>query len=240
MGKELFDRISAFVGLVVLSPVLLIVGFLVYLQDGHSPLYIADRVGRNGARFRMVKIRSMKPNAIRFGATSTSGDDARITSIGRFIRRWKFDEMSQLWNVLNGDMSLVGPRPQILPEVETYTEEERQLLSIKPGITDFSSIIFADESEILRGASDPDLTYRQLIRPWKSRLGLFYNANATFSVDLRLIELTLLRIVLPRRALSGVCQLLSNLGAPEELVRIARRETALVPWPVPGKDKPFT
>jgi lipopolysaccharide/colanic/teichoic acid biosynthesis glycosyltransferase len=223
MAKELFDRSAAFFGLLLLSPFLVIVCVLVWLQDRHSPFYVALRAGRAGRPFRMAKIRSMVVDADRIGASSTKSDDSRITGIGRFIRRWKIDELSQLWNVLKGDMSLVGPRPQVFDEVATYTAEERSLLAVKPGITDFASIVFADEGEILKGAADPDLAYRQLIRPWKSRFGLLYVARHSLVVDLRLIHLTLLRIVAPDRALMGVGRLLETLGANEELVQVAQR-----------------
>jgi lipopolysaccharide/colanic/teichoic acid biosynthesis glycosyltransferase len=236
--KALIDRSLAFVGLLLLSPVLATALLAVWRQDGRSPLYIADRAGRGGRRFRMVKIRSMivRPHP---GASSTSADDERITAVGHFIRRWKIDELSQLWNVLKGDMSLVGPRPQVLAEVATYTPEELGLLSVKPGITDFSSIVFSDEGEILSGATDPDLAYRRLIRPWKSQLGLFYIANSNFPLDMQLILLTVVRIVRPRLALTGVCRLLRRQGAPEDLIRVAGRTTPLVPCAVPGKSEPF-
>lgn len=211
---------------------------LVWMQDWRSPFYVAERSGRHGS-FRMIKIRSMVVGADRQGASSTAGDDARITPIGGFIRRWKIDELSQLVNVLKGDMSLVGPRPEVLSEVATYTEEEKGLLAIKPGITDFSSIVFADEGEILRGAANPELAYRQLIRPWKSRLGLFYGGHRDMSLDLQLILLTLVRIVAPARAMAGVSRLLARHGAPEELVHVARREAPLVPHAVPGMSAPF-
>ena len=238
MIKEVLDRCAALAGLIVLAPVFLVVCFLVWRQDGRSPFYVADRVARGGGTFRMVKIRSMVAGADRLGASSTAGDDVRITAIGGFIRRWKIDELSQLWNVLRGDMSLVGPRPQIPVEVASYTNEERGLLAAKPGITDFSSIVFADEGEILRGATDPDLAYRQLIRPWKSRLGLFYVSHRSSWVDLQLIALTLLRIVAPARALVGTGRLLERLSAPDELVRVARRTAPLAAHAVPGMSKP--
>jgi hypothetical protein len=110
---------------------------------------------------------------------------------------------------------------------------------VKPGITDFSSIVFADEGDILRGASDPDLAYRRLIRPWKSRLGLFYAANHSIVVDLQLIALTVVRIVAMQAALEGVCRLLARLGAPADLVEFARRRAPLVPQAVPGRSEPF-
>ena len=239
MTKALLDRTAALMGLLILLPLFLAVCFLVWCGDRHSPLYVADRVGRDGRTFRMVKIRSMIANADRLGATSTAGNDPRITVVGRFIRRWKLDELAQLWNVLKGDMSLVGPRPQVTSEVATYTPEERRLLAAKPGITDFSSIVFADEAEILFGAADADLAYRQLIRPWKSRLGLFYVDNLSVGLDLQLIALTLVRIVAPDRALAGVSQILRKLGAPEELIDVARRTMPLVPHAVPGMSEPF-
>ena len=239
MAKELFDRIVSLLGLVALCPLLLVICVLVWLQDRHSPFYVADRSGRRGS-FRMIKIRSMVVRADQLGASSTSGDDRRITPLGKFIRRWKIDEVSQLINVLKGDMSLVGPRPEVLSEVATYTEVERGLLTIKPGITDFSSIVFFDEGEILRGARDPDLSYRQLIRPWKSRFGLFYASHSNLRLDMHLIVLTLVRIVAPERAVDVVCRLLSEYGAPAELVRVARRAEPLVPRPVPGRSEPFS
>ncbi|UYN97253.1 MAG: sugar transferase [Enhydrobacter sp.] len=234
MAKALFDRAVAMIGLVVLSPLLVIVCALVWLQDLRSPFYVALRAARGGGSFRMVKIRSMVSHADRIGSNSTSADDPRVTRIGRFVRNWKIDELSQLWNVLKGDMSLVGPRPQVLEEVDTYSDTEKALLTVRPGITDFASIVFADEGAILAGAVDPYQTYVRLIRPWKSRLGLFYVQHRTFLVDLRLIQLTVLRIVAPRRALAGVCRLLEGLGAPEDLVRVAGRNAALDSQGLPG------
>ena len=226
-------------GLVVLSPLLLLLCTLVWLSDGRSPFYIAQRARRGGS-FRMIKIRSMLVDADQLGAASTAGDDRRITPVGRFIRRWKIDELSQLINVLRGDMSLVGPRPEVMSEVATYTEEERGLLAAKPGITDFSSIVFADEGDILRGTADPVLAYRQLIRPGKSRLGLFYVEHRTIWLDLQLIALTLVRIVSPSLALEGVCCVLGARGASDELISVARRSYPLVPQAVPGRSAPFT
>ena len=183
-------------------------------HDGRSPLYVADRAARGGETFRMVKIRSMVANADQLGAASTAGDDARITAVGRFIRRWKIDELSQLWNELAGDMSLVGPRPQVLSEVASYTQRECNFLTVEPGVTDFSSIVVADEGEILRGSANPDLDYRRLIRPRKSQLGLFYVERRSFTVDIRLIVLTVLRIIAPTRALVATSRLRASLGAP--------------------------
>jgi lipopolysaccharide/colanic/teichoic acid biosynthesis glycosyltransferase len=239
IAKELFDRAVALMALALLSPLFAIAAFLVWRQDGRSPLYISERAGRGGRPFRMVKVRSMVVGADKVGSNSTASDDSRITRVGRIIRRWKIDELGQLWNVLKGDMSLVGPRPQVLSEVETYTAEESRLLLVKPGLTDFASIVFADEDSILFGAADPYEAYVRLIRPWKSRLGLFYVEHASFQLDLQLILLTVVRIVSPVRALADVAKLLVRLGAPEELVRVSSRASPLVPGVVPGRGASF-
>lgn len=238
--KALFDRLVAVAGLLVLSPLLAVVMYLVRRKDGGAPLYIADRAAKDGGAFKMVKIRSMVVGAARIGGTSTASDDPRITALGRFIRRWKIDEIGQLWNVARGDMSLVGPRPQVLSEVATYTADERRLLTVKPGITDFASIVFADEAEILRATPDPDLAYQRLIRPWKSRLGLFYVDHSAVWLDLLLIVLTAVRVVSARAALRGVAALLAWLDAPPDLVRVATRAEPLSPAAVPGLTEPLS
>jgi len=168
---------------------------------------------------------------------STAKGDERITRIGRVIREFKLDELSQLWNVLIGDMSLVGPRPQVVSDVQLYTQLERRLLDVRPGITDFASIVFADEGDILEGAPDPDLRYNQLIRPWKSRLGLHYIANRGFLLDIRLILVTLLNVFSRCRALSAVAVLLERTGAELSLIVVARRNDPLVPAPPPGAEE---
>lgn len=238
--KRAFDLVLSLLGLIVASPVLAVVMLLVWAQDRHSPFYIAPRVGRDGIPFRMVKLRSMVKNADKSGVDSTAADDMRITKVGHFIRRYKLDELMQLWNVVVGDMSLVGPRPNVERDVRLYTGEEKRLLSIRPGITDFASIVFADEGDILRGRDDPDLVYNQLIRPWKSRLGLYYVDNRTLAMDLRLIVLTIVAILSRESALSGVVALLRKHGAPLELVRAAGRSEPLTPFPPPGEDEVVT
>ena len=234
--KRLLDIVASFLGLVLLSPFLLLGAALVWLQDFHSPFYIPERVGRGGKKFRMVKLRSMVHRADASGVSSTAGDDPRITWVGRFIRKFKLDEFPQLWNVLMGDMSLVGPRPNIEDETMLYTDVERGLLDARPGITDMASIVFADESDILKGSADPDLTYNQLIRPWKSRLGLLYVKHASCWLDVRLIFLTLLAMASRRCALSRVGGLVASLGEDEALGAVARREAELRPHPPPGSD----
>ncbi len=238
--KRLFDVTAALFGLLVSAPVLAPVCIAVWLQDFHSPFYIATRVGRNGRKFRMVKLRSMVVRADRTGVDSTSGDDPRITRVGRFIRRCKLDELSQLWNVLWGQMSLVGPRPNVEREVAIYTDTERVLLSVRPGITDFASIVFADEADILKGHPDPDIGYNQIIRPWKSRLGLFYIQHRSFWVDLHLIFLTLLAAVSRPAVLNKIARTLERLGAEPDLCQVVRRTVPLVPTPPPGANEIVT
>ena len=225
--KRLFDIVASAAGLLVLSPVLAVVLFLVWRQDRHSPLYLGQRAARGGGSFRMIKIRSMTVGADKTGVESTGAADNRITPLGHFIRRWKLDETTQLWNVLVGEMSLVGPRPNTLREVEKYTAAERRLLSVRPGITDIASIVFSDEGEIIKDAADPDDAYDKLIRPWKSRLGILYAENSNVLLDIRLIWLTILAILDKPRALAGVQAILHGLQADPDVIAVSRRETPL-------------
>jgi lipopolysaccharide/colanic/teichoic acid biosynthesis glycosyltransferase len=160
--------------------------------------------------------------------------------VGRFIRKYKLDELSQLVNVLIGDMSLVGPRPNVKRETDLYTLEEKKLLTVKPGITDFSSIVFSDEGEILKDQTDPDIAYNQLIRPWKSRLGIFYIENRNILVDIKLIYLTVIAVLSRDKALQTISGMLSGMKAETELVQIALRNEVLIPTPPPGAFKIVT
>ena len=220
MIKRALDIFVSIVALLLLSPLLIIVALIVFLQDFHSPLYIAPRVGQHKKLFKMVKLRSMIAEADKSGVDSTASDDKRITWIGHFIRKIKLDEIIQLWNVLIGDMSLVGPRPNVESDVSIYTEEEYHLLNVRPGITDFSSIVFADEGSILEGSKDADLDYNQLIRPWKSRLGIFYIHNKSLLLDIKLILLTAFSAISRQRALNNVSKILKNLSADAKLIEI--------------------
>lgn len=232
--KRTLDFLLSLIGLLLTSPILIPVIFLVWIQDWHSPFYIAPRVGRKEKMFKMVKLRSMVINADKSGVDSTSSNDRRITGVGRFIRKYKLDELSQLWNVLIGDMSLVGPRPNVKRETDLYTAEEKKLLTVKPGITDFSSIVFSDEGDILKDYDDPDIAYNQLIRPGKSKLGIFYIEKRNIIIDLQLIYLTVIAIISKEKALVALTKILTNLGADNDLVSIASRKKPLVPTPPPG------
>jgi lipopolysaccharide/colanic/teichoic acid biosynthesis glycosyltransferase len=173
-------------------------------------------------------------NADKSGVDSTSSNDKRITGVGRFIRKYKLDELTQLWNVLLGDMSLVGPRPNVKRETDLYTLEEKKLLTVKPGITDFSSIVFSDEGDILKDQSDPDIAYNQLIRPGKSMLGIFYIENRSFLLDIKLIFLTIVAIVSKKKALVNLVEILKQFNANSLILQIASREENLIPMPPPG------
>lgn len=240
MIKRFFDVLVSLVGLVFFLPILIPVLFLIWKYDKQSPFYIAPRVGKNGKIFKMLKLRSMVVNAEKTGVASTSNSDFRITPIGHKIRKYKLDELLQLWNVLLGDMSLVGPRPNVKAETELYTNIEKSLLSVKPGITDFSSIVFSDEGKILENKKDPDLAYNQLIRPWKSRLGLVYIEHQSIINDIQIIIYTQVALISKPKALNWVSKKLEKLGVSKDLVDISKRQSKLVPFPPPGLDKIIT
>jgi lipopolysaccharide/colanic/teichoic acid biosynthesis glycosyltransferase len=239
-SKRLLDVTVSSVGLVAGSLVLVPVMIIVWLQDFHSPFYAANRVGKDGKMFMMVKFRSMVVNADRSGVDSTSAQDPRITPLGRFIRAYKIDELPELWNVLKGDMSLVGPRPNVPREVDLYTDVERGLLTVRPGITDMASIVFSDENDILKDSKDPDIDYHQLIRPWKSRLGLLYAANRSVLLDLKLIVLTAIALLSREAALKRLQSVLCDVDADQELRRVSLREDPLRPYPPPGATQVVT
>ena len=240
MLKRLFDFTASAFGLLLASPVLLPVMFLVWRQDGHSPFYVAPRVGLNDKSFKMIKLRSMVINADKSGVDSTAANDNRITAVGQFIRRYKLDELTQLWNVFKGDMSLVGPRPNVKRETDLYTPVERKLLNVKPGITDISSIVFSDEGDILKDQPDPDIAYNQLIRPGKSILGLLYIENQSLWLDIKLCFLTVIAILSRDKALAGIQNILKDFNATEDILQLAQRTQALVPRPPPGGDRIVT
>jgi len=178
----------------------------------------------------------MVVNADKSGVDSTSANDTRITPLGALIRKYKIDEIPNFFNIFKGDMSFVGPRPNVKRETDIYTDEEKKLLSVKPGITDFASIVFSDEGEILKDSKDPDLDYNQLIRPWKSRLGIFYINKRNLFIDLKLILITAIAILSRQKALNLVKKLLIKSKADKKLISVSTRQVSLVPTPPPGSD----
>ncbi len=189
--KRLFDGMISTIGLIVLAPVLVAAAVAIKVESAGPVFYRGLRAGRYGRPFRIFKFRTMVMNADKIGGPSSSADDPRITRVGGFLRRYKLDELPQLLNVLRGEMSLVGPRPEVLQEVLLYTEEEKRLLEVRPGITDWASIRFRNEGEILRGSADPHAAYRKKIRPEKIRLGLEYVERRSFLTDCKIIVSTL-------------------------------------------------
>lgn len=190
MLKRTFDFIFSLLLLLLLSPVLIAVAVIIKLTDGGTVFYMAPRVGLNGNLFRMFKFRSMVVNADKLGPSSTTKSDARLTGIGKVLRKYKLDELPQLCNVLIGEMSVVGPRPEVKYFTDMFSEEEKAILSVKPGITDFASVWNSDEASILEGSDDPDKTYMEKIRPQKIQLQLKYVRERNFITDLKIIFAT--------------------------------------------------
>jgi len=232
--KRIIDIVLSLFGLMLASPLLVGTATAIWLQDRYSPLYIAPRVGKNEREFRMVKLRSMIINASSSSVDSTSSSDSRITPVGAFVRRFKLDELMQLWNVLVGDMSLVGPRPNVRRETDLYTPTEKLLLTVSPGITDFASIVFSDEGDILEGHANPDLAYNQLIRPWKSRLALANIEHVSVALDFKIMILTVVAIFSRKTALAGVQRILQALDVDDDICTIALRDKPLEPTAPPG------
>jgi len=232
--KPLFDFLVATIIFITLFIPVIYFSVRIFLQDFSNPFYMPIRVGKNKKNYRMIKFRSMILNADKNQVDSTSSNDSRITSLGHFIRRYKIDEIPNLFNILTFNMSFVGPRPNVQREVNLYTNEEMKILDMRPGITDLSSIVFSDEGDILQDSSDPDLDYNQLIRPWKSMLAIFYIENASFLLDLKLMLLTLYNFVNREKTLNIISSILSKNNAPDELINIVLRRDKLIPTAPPG------
>jgi lipopolysaccharide/colanic/teichoic acid biosynthesis glycosyltransferase len=185
--KRLFDFVVSLVALILIWPLLAVLGVWIKFDSRGTVFYRGERAGRDGKPFRIWKLRTMIENADRIGGAETPADDHRITRAGAFLRRYKLDELPQFINVLCGEMSLVGPRPEVMEEVSRYTPEEQQLLQVRPGITDWASIKFRHEGEILRGSEDPHRAYHEKIRPEKVRLGLRYVRENSLLNDVRIL-----------------------------------------------------
>lgn len=191
MLKRFFDIVFSLTGLMALGPLLLLIAMAIKLGSEGPVFYWGVRVGRSGKPFRIIKFRTMVVNADRIGGPSTPDDDPRITRVGKFLRKYKLDEMPQLMNVLVGEMSFVGPRPEVPYYVNMFSEEEKAILTVRPGITDWASLWNSDEGAILAGSPDPEKTYMEKIRPEKIRLQLEYVRNHSFGVDIKIIAQTI-------------------------------------------------
>jgi lipopolysaccharide/colanic/teichoic acid biosynthesis glycosyltransferase len=203
-GYEVLKRaldVGVSAGVLALSaPVWAWAAVRIKAEDGGPILYRGIRIGLHGRPFAMLKFRTMVTDAASIGGVSTAADDPRLTRVGTALRRRKIDELPQFVNVLRGEMSLVGPRPQVAQDVARYTADERRLLSVRPGITDWSSVLFRNEGEILLGHPDADAAYDELIRPRKSALGLLYVDRRSLRTDARILWLTLRVVLQPSRA----------------------------------------
>lgn len=191
MMKRLFDVLAALCGLLLLLPLLLTIAAVIKLSSPGPVLYSQLRVGRHGRRFRIYKFRSMVVNADKLGSSVTTGGDRRITTIGRILRRTKLDELPQLWNVLTGDMSLVGPRPDVPEIVDTYNPELRRILEVRPGMTSIASLHLRDEELLLAVARHPDDAYLKVMVPYKIRLAMQHVENQSIWFDLKIIWQTI-------------------------------------------------
>lgn len=194
MGKRAFDIVFAVVFLVLLSPLLLLFALAVALTSPGGAFFRQVRVGRHGREFRLLKFRSMRPGSEAKGQLTIGGRDLRITGVGYLLRKTKVDELPQLWNVLVGDMSVVGPRPEVPKYVALYNEEQRAVLSVRPGITGMASIDYIDENELLAKATDPERAYIEEVMPAKLALDLRYVREQSFALDLRIIMATVGRV----------------------------------------------
>ena len=199
MIKRSFDLGCSAIGLIILAPILVLLAVWIKLEDSGPILYSGTRVGRFGRPFQMLKFRTMVVNAERLGGPSAADHDPRITGCGRLLRKYKLDELLQLVNVLHGEMSIVGPRPEVPFYVNLFSAEEKAILSVRPGITDWASLWNSDEGLILAGSADPERVYMERIRPQKIRLQLEYVRNRSFLVDLGIIARTVLTVLAKRR-----------------------------------------
>ncbi|HMQ74871.1 MAG TPA: sugar transferase [Flavobacteriales bacterium] len=197
--KRAFDIVFASVALVLLLPLLVLFALAVALTSPGGAFFRQARVGRHGRPFNLLKFRSMRPGSEALGQLTIGGRDPRITGVGHFLRRTKLDELPQLWNVLMGDMSVVGPRPEVPRYVALYTTDQRQVLSVRPGITGMASLDYVDENELLARSDDPERTYVEVVMPDKLALDLRYVRERTFALDLRIIAATL-RLIFRARA----------------------------------------
>ena len=190
-----FDILLSSIGLILLSPLLVLVYVLVRLESRGPGFYSQKRIGKDGVPFRLYKFRSMRRGSDKGHLITVGGRDSRITKVGFYIRKYKIDELPQLWNVLIGDMSLVGPRPEVERYVRLYTPEQRIVLSVKPGITDYASIAFSNESELLGQAKDPEEMYINEIMPKKIEYNLNFINNRTLVEYFKIIFMTLCKII---------------------------------------------
>jgi lipopolysaccharide/colanic/teichoic acid biosynthesis glycosyltransferase len=196
--KRILDILASSLGIVILSPILLIIAVLIKLTSDGPIIFNQERIGLHGQPFHIKKFRTMVVNAEKLGKQITVEGDSRITSVGKYLRKFKLDELPQLFNVFLGEMSLVGPRPEVKKYVDMYTEEQRQVLLVRPGVTDYASIEYRNENELLAQSDNPEETYIKQVMPDKLGHNLRYIQEMSLGTDLKLIFLTLLKVFVDR------------------------------------------
>ncbi len=237
---RVIDIIGGSIGAVIGAPFILLAMIAIWLEDRHNPFYIADRIGADGKSFRFIKLRSISMKKEVEPDEIISSRDPRVTSLGHFLRASKIDELPQFWHVLSGQMSLVGPRANVRTIVDAFTEEERRIVSVKPGITDLASIVFMNLGKVLEDSDNPKLDYNRLVRPWKSRLALLYVDNASPILALRIIWLTVVAFFDRDAALRGVARIAQACHADPKLTEAVLSGNRLEPYPPPGADEIVT
>lgn len=195
MLKRVFDIVCSFVGILLLLPIFLLIALLITLDSRGGIFYRQIRVGKDNKDFFLLKFRTMQSGADKKGLLTVGSKDSRVTRVGYYLRKYKLDELPQLFNVLFGRMSLVGPRPEVRKYVDLYNKEQQQVLTVKPGITDYASIEYANENEILAKAENPEQTYINEIMPHKLLLNLKYIHEQGFVTDVKIILKTIGKIV---------------------------------------------
>lgn len=195
MLKRLFDIFSSLIGLIILLPFLFIISIWIVIDSRGGVFYRQVRVGKNSKDFRLWKFRTMKTDSDKKGLLTVGGRDPRITGIGYYLRKYKIDELPQLLNVLVGDMSLVGPRPEVRKYVDMYSPEQLHVLDVQPGITDYASIEYSNENELLAKSADPEKTYIEEVMPAKLKLNMKYIEEKNFGTDLKIIFRTIGKIL---------------------------------------------
>ena len=195
MIKQAFDFIMAIIGILLTAPIMVFLIIWIKIDSGGPVFYNPYRAGKHGRPFKIYKFRTMVMNADKLGGPTTAKNDPRITRSGKFIRKYKLDEIAQLLNVVRGEMSLVGPRPEVVWKVNKYSKEERKILELKPGITDWASIWNSDEGGVLANVADPDSVYESVVRPQKIELQLQYYHTRTFAKDIKIIISTIYRLI---------------------------------------------
>ena len=192
--KRFFDIIASLTGIIILTPFFILIFLAVVIGSGFPVFYMQTRVGKDGEDFKVFKFRTMFMDSDKKGLLTVGGHDKRITSVGYFLRKYKLDELPQLFNVLSGHMSLVGPRPEVRKFVEMYNEEQKKVLSVRPGITDYASLEYINENDLLAKSDNPEQTYIKEVMPAKLRLNLKYIKEAGLVTDIKVIFKTIGKI----------------------------------------------